>query len=199
MTATRKYMTTDKFESDAAVTQQLSFNALDSSPSAKESDGLAVSQTVLCAAPPLVVDMDGTLILTDTLVESFLVMLKSGSIAAVAAVCQLVKGRAQFKQFVAERSQLNVSTLPYRADLLNYITEERNKGRRTVLATAAYGDIAQAVANHLQLFDDVIASDGTVNLKGEKKLGAIRSLVGEILSMLGIAPQTFLYGLPHVR
>lgn len=130
-------------------------------------------------APPLVVDLDGSLILTDSLVESFLQFVKFRPDAIIPSLLELLKGRAQFKQFLAERSQLDASSLPYRLDLLNYLREEKEKGRRIVLATAAHHNIARAVADHLQLFDEVIASDATTNLKGENKLKAIRRLLGE--------------------
>jgi 4-hydroxybenzoate polyprenyltransferase/phosphoserine phosphatase len=170
---------------DVAAIRQLSFEALDLLPAFEKPVLSPSTDTARYTVPPLIVDLDGSLILTDSLVESFLGLLKEHPTAALAAVFQLIKGRAEFKQFVAERSQLDVSSLPYRTDLLDYIRVEKENGRRIVLATAAHHDIARAVAAHLQVFDDVIASDAKVNLKGEKKLDAIRKLVGEEFVYVG--------------
>lgn len=127
---------------------------------------------------PLVVDLDGTLTMTDTLVESALVLLKRQPLYVFALPAWAATGRASLKQRLADLVRLDVSTLPWRADLIDYLEAERRKGRRIVLATAANADIAQAVAAHLGLFDDVIASDGRHNLKGAAKLEAIRQRVG---------------------
>src|SRR5205823_12296239 len=56
--------------------------------------------------------------------------------------------------------------------------EMKEQGHRLVLATAADEGLARRVSEHLLLFDDVVASDGRSNLKGEGKLRAIRRLVG---------------------
>jgi phosphoserine phosphatase len=60
-----------------------------------------------------------------------------------------------------------VDRLPYREPLLSYLRNEREKGRRIVLATAAHESIARAVAAHLGVFDEVIASADGRNLKGQ--------------------------------
>ena len=51
-------------------------------------------------------------------------------------------------------------------------------GSSSVVATGADRKVASAVADHLGIFDSVIASDGITNLTGEKKLAAIRRSVG---------------------
>jgi 4-hydroxybenzoate polyprenyltransferase len=69
--------------------------------------------------------------------------------------------------------------LPYREALCNFLRLERGKGRRIILATAANQSIAEAVAAHLGLFDDVVASDETRNLKGTVKREAVRACAGD--------------------
>ena len=54
----------------------------------------------------------------------------------------------------------------------------RLAGRKLVLATAADQRVAQAVADFLDLFDEVIASDGERNLKGEAKAAALVARFG---------------------
>ena len=58
--------------------------------------------------------------------------------------------------------------------MLNFLRDERHRGRQIILATASDRSIADAIASELGLFDDVLASDGQINLKGPNKLTAIR-------------------------
>lgn len=128
--------------------------------------------------PPLVLDLDGTLTHTDTLFESVLVLLKRNPLYVFPVLFWALAGARVLKARVAERVHLNVATLPWRKDLLAWVTAQRAAGRRVVLATAAHRSIADAVAAHLQLFDQVLATDEQTNLKGENKLAAIRAAVG---------------------
>jgi 4-hydroxybenzoate polyprenyltransferase/phosphoserine phosphatase len=125
----------------------------------------------------LVVDLDGTLTPTDTLIESIVLLIKRNPIDALRLPFWMFKGRAAFKEFVSSRAVIAVEHLPYRTELLDYLRAEREAGRRVVLATAAHKSIANAVAAHLGLFDDIIASDGTRNLKGSRKLDVIQERI----------------------
>jgi 4-hydroxybenzoate polyprenyltransferase len=123
---------------------------------------------------PLVVDLDGTLVRTDTLHESLLVLLKRNPLLLVLAALWLLKGKAAFKAEVGRRVRLDATRLPYSEPLLAYLQEEKARGRRLVLATAADQSIAEAVAAHLGLFSEVYASDGKVNLSGARKLERLK-------------------------
>lgn len=127
----------------------------------------------------LVVDLDGTLTPTDTLVESIIQLVKQSPVNLMRLPFWLLKGRAAFKEAVASRTVVTAERLPYRESLLEYLRTERMQGRRVILATAAHRSIADAVALHLGCFDAVLATDGTRNLKGTAKLEAIREQVGE--------------------
>ncbi len=127
---------------------------------------------------PLVVDLDGTLTPTDTLVESIIQLGKQHPVDLLKLPFWLLKGRSGFKENIAARSTLAIANLPYRTDLLDYLRLEKQNGRRLILATAANIKIANAVATHLDLFDTVLASNGENNLKGSAKLTAIQEKVG---------------------
>lgn len=128
---------------------------------------------------PLVVDLDGTLTLTDTLAESVVQVVQRNPLNLFMLPIWLMKGRAAFKATVARHADLHVETLPYRKSLLDYLRAERQDGREIVLATAAHCLIADRVASHLGLFDAVLATSDDVNLKGKAKLDCIRKSVGE--------------------
>lgn len=129
--------------------------------------------------PPLVVDLDGTLLKTDLLIESILALVKQHPLQALAMPFWLLKGRAHFKHEVARRALPDVTGLPYRKEFLDYLRAQRAQGRSLVLATASDARPARQVADHLQLFDSVLASDGAVNLSGEKKRERLVSEFGE--------------------
>lgn len=128
--------------------------------------------------PPLVVDLDGTLTPTDTLAESLIALVKRSPASLVQIPFRLLNGRADFKDWVAARAGVSPERLPYREPLVAWLRDEKGKGRRIVLATAAHRSIAEAVAGHLGLFDAVIATESGRNLKGEAKLEAIRAKLG---------------------
>jgi 4-hydroxybenzoate polyprenyltransferase len=128
---------------------------------------------------PLVVDLDGTLIKTDLLIESVARLLRQEPLAFFALPLWLIKGRAYLKHEIAERVELDPALLPYRTALLEYLRTEHDKGRPIVLATASDARAAQKVADHLKLFDLVLASDGHTNLSGEHKRARLVKEFGE--------------------
>jgi hypothetical protein len=125
--------------------------------------------------PHLYVDLDGTLIATDLLHESSLQLLRSSPLTLLRFPAWLLRGKAFLKRQIAERVSLDASVLPYRPGMLAIIQQAREQGRRVVLATASDELLAVSVAQHLGLFDHVLASDGKSNLSGHRKLEAIRA------------------------
>jgi phosphoserine phosphatase len=128
---------------------------------------------------PLLVDLDGTLIDGDTLHLSLRSLLQTRPWIAPALPLVVLGGRARFKAFVSDYVTLNPVTLPYRTNVVEFVKKERALRERVVLATAAHRTIAQAVAAHLGLFDDVIATGGSHNAKGDGKLASIREHLGD--------------------
>lgn len=128
--------------------------------------------------PVMVVDLDGTLVLGDTLDESLAGALKRSPHLVFLLPFWLLRGRAYFKQQLASYCVPDPSSLPYHPELLDFIKQQRARGREIVLATAADRGVAESVARYTQLFDHVIASDGMTNQSGPKKLAAIKQHVG---------------------
>ena len=129
--------------------------------------------------PPLVVDLDGTLAKTDLLIESVLALLRKQPLYLFILPVWMMRGKACFKQQVARRVSLDASTLPWRVGFIDYLWRQRAEGRSLLLATRSDIRIAQQVADHLKLFDTVLASDGTINLCGESKRNRLVSQFGE--------------------
>ena len=127
----------------------------------------------------LAVDLDGTLIASDMLHESFWATLASDRRQFARACGALVTGgRAAVKAALAG-AEIDVARLPYKAEVLEEIRRRREAGAHVVLATASDATLARAVADHLGLFDEVMASDGTTNLKGRTKAEALTEKYGE--------------------
>jgi 4-hydroxybenzoate polyprenyltransferase/phosphoserine phosphatase len=117
----------------------------------------------------LAVDLDGTLIKSDMLHETFWDAASKDWGSAIGAVRTIVRGQAALKQELAQASDVDVTTLPYNAIVINYIKAWKANGGRVLLVTATDQSIANKIAEHLGLFDAVHGSDGTRNLKGPNK------------------------------
>jgi 4-hydroxybenzoate polyprenyltransferase len=122
------------------------------------------------AERPLCVDLDGTLVKSDTLADSLMVLARCHPTALLRAPFWAIKGKAHLKSQVGSLVTLDVAHLPYNRPLLDYLRDEHAAGRKLYLATGADGVLARSIATHLGIFDGVMASDGTVNLTANNKL-----------------------------
>jgi 4-hydroxybenzoate polyprenyltransferase len=137
------------------------------------------------SAVPLCVDLDGTLIRTDLLWESLFAFVGHHPEKFVLVFTWLLKGKAHLKRKLAESVDLEVAYLPYNAPFVDWLTEQRAAGRRLVLATASDEILAGRVAAHLGIFDEVLASDGALNLKGGKKAKLLHERFGSAFDYAG--------------
>lgn len=138
-----------------------------------------------CSLRPLVVDLDDTLVRTDTLVESALGLALDRPMEFLRVLLSMRHGRAVFKRRIAEQASLDYASLPYNQDVLGLIRDRRTAGGQVFLVTAADQSIADGVARHLDLFDGVIASDGVHNLKGANKAAALADRFGNEFDYVG--------------
>ena len=127
---------------------------------------------------PIFIDLDGTLIRSDVFAESLLRLLKADPLKIFSLAGWLLRGRSVAKTMTARQVTFDPRMLPYNEDVIALLTRERSGGRRIILATAAHWRPARAVARHLGIFDDVIASNVRQNLKGKRKLARIHSAAG---------------------
>jgi len=128
--------------------------------------------------PVLCVDLDGTLLATDTFLESTILLLKKNPFFIVLLPLWAWRGIAYMKQQVTKRIRLDASALPYRQDILSYIKQEFHAGRTLVLATGADQQVAKAVGTHLNIFSAIIASDGVTNIVGSHKRRILEARFG---------------------
>jgi 4-hydroxybenzoate polyprenyltransferase/phosphoserine phosphatase len=120
-------------------------------------------------SPVLCVDLDGTLIRGNLLWECVLSLLKTHPLTLFLLPLWLLSGRAFVKRQLAAKTRLYPARLPYRQEVIDLLQQQRAEGRRIALVTAADRELAESIARHLALFDEVHASDGQLNLKGHNK------------------------------
>lgn len=128
---------------------------------------------------PLCVDLDGTLTPVDTLHEALIALAQASPLRLLQLPGWLARGKAAFKQRLGLQAPIDATTLPVNAELLEWLRAEKAAGRRLVLATASDRSTADAVAQRLDLFDEVVASNGGDNLSGENKRRALVERFGE--------------------
>ena len=123
--------------------------------------------------PPLVVDLDGTLVKTDLLAETASQFVLAQPLRCFKLLIWLMQGKSALKSHLAHNTNIDASALPYNQELVTWLQQEKAQGRVIVLATASHRVLAEQVANHLSLFDQVLATDGSTNLKADAKCAAL--------------------------
>ena len=147
-------------------------------------DGLG-DQTV--QSVPLCVDLDGTLVKSDTLLDTVVVLARQNPAALLHFPRWISRGKAVFKREVSSLAPIDVVHLPYNQPLLEYLRQQHAEGRNIYLATGADTLLAERVAAHLGIFAGVLASDGSINLTGHNKLAAFQQKFPEGFCYIGNA------------
>lgn len=127
---------------------------------------------------PLCVDMDGTLLLTDTMEHLIVSFLRAHFWRCPQLLWWLLHGRPYFKRRLGEEAVLPVDRLPEEPDFVKYLNDQHAAGRTLVLASAADEKVVRLVAERFKIFSKVIGSDGKTNLRGEAKLKRLTELYG---------------------
>ncbi|ABL02348.1 conserved hypothetical protein [Candidatus Ruthia magnifica str. Cm (Calyptogena magnifica)] len=147
---------------------------------------------------PLIVDLDHTLINTDLLYESSMGVLNKNPLLIFIYPFWFLHGKGHLKEQLTKRFSIDVSTLPYNQNVIDYIKKRKKQGDKIILATASHKLYAFAVSNYLKikktqaknkqqdfdlfthndqqttvkkidLFDDVMASNKNFNLSSYNK------------------------------
>jgi 4-hydroxybenzoate polyprenyltransferase/phosphoserine phosphatase len=128
----------------------------------------------VAAQRALCVDLDGTLVKSDTLIDSLLLLARANPLRVLRAPLWLKGGKAAFKARVCSEARLDAAHLPYNRKLLDYLIAQHGQGRKLYLTTGADCSLAQSIADHLGIFEAVLASDGSTNLTGHNKLQSLQ-------------------------
>lgn len=128
---------------------------------------------------PLCVDLDGTLIRTDTMWDSMRWLVKRNPFRLLSFFIWWGGGRAHLKRQLARHARFDVAKLHYHRALIEWLKEEKRAGRKLVLVTAADQSMGERVAAHVGLFDEVMGSDGRRNLRGHTKREHLNGCFGK--------------------
>lgn len=129
---------------------------------------------------PLCVDLDGTLIYGDLLWECIVLLLKRNLAYILLIPCWLLQGGvSNLKSQLAQRVQIDADNLPYNLELLEFVRTEREGGRQVILVTGTDHQVAEHIADHTALFDEVNGSHIGNNLKGRRKGEFLLSRFGQ--------------------
>jgi len=124
---------------------------------------------IVCDAVPLVIDLDGTLLRSDLLLETGMAFLRNNPLQVLKPLSWLAKSKATLKAGLAKMAHIDVTILPYDPAVIELIESERQVGRKVVLATASHHTLAERIAEHLKLFDEVFATRADCNLSAHRK------------------------------
>ena len=131
-------------------------------------------------AVPLAIDLDGTLVATDLLWEGVFRLLRANPLHLFLLPIWLISGGpARLKHEVALRANWDVASLPYRQDVLQMIRDARRNGAEVILATGTPMPVAEKIAEHLGLFDQIVATGDDGNMTSHNKKQALIGLFGE--------------------
>lgn len=130
-------------------------------------------------ARPLVVDLDGTLIASDLLIETAFSELGRRPRSLVEMLAALKNGKAALKHRLADPIDFDPSALPYDPQVVAFIRTAKAEGRRVYLASASHEKLVSRIADHLGIVDGWFASNKTTNLAGEQKANQLVQIFGE--------------------
>lgn len=131
------------------------------------------------AAVPLCIDVDGTLLRTDTLIEAILELIRRHPGHILRIPLWLRRGKAAFKEEIRRRITIDAEALPVNPEVLHWLQREKATGRELLLCTGASAAYGEAVAARFGLFDRVLTSDGASNLTGGRKAARLVEEFGE--------------------
>ena len=142
-------------------------------------DAAKEAAPVLMEEIPLCVDLDGTLIATDLLWETLLLLLKRNPAYVFLLPWWLAAGRPHLKRQIALRVEIDAARLPYHPELLAHLGAARENGVPLLLVTASDSRLAYLVAQHLGIFSEVLCTQPGLNLSGTNKANVLVARFGK--------------------
>ena len=130
------------------------------------------------ATTPLIVDIDGTLVSGDLLIEGAARLIAASPLSLFALPFWLAGGRAALKRKIARAVALPLPTLVLNPAVLDEIAAARAAGREVWLASASDELVAAPLAEAVGAAG-CLASDGHTNLAGPDKAAALVERFGE--------------------
>lgn len=149
------------------------------------SDALAAAQSKPTSGMLLAVDLDGTLVNTDTLFEALAERLRRRPLWTLWQMIQLPFAIANVKARIQREGRIDIPTLPVNAQVLAYCLQSKAEGRPVWLVSAADQGIVTQLAEHFGVFDRAVGSDGATNNKGSAKGAFLQKVAPEGFEYVG--------------
>ncbi len=127
---------------------------------------------------PLIVDLDGTLIKTDLLYEGFKALIRKNIFYFFSCCFWLLRGRVNLKKEIFKKIYIPADSLPFNAEVVNFLEKEFDNGRTIILATASLLPNGVEISKVYPLFTKVYGTEN-INLKGKNKLKLLIHLFGK--------------------
>src|ERR1700726_4940894 len=108
---------------------------------------------------PLCVDLDKTLVTTNTLIETIVGAWRQRPVLIFLIPFWAIRGQAYLWTMLVERFQPDASFLPYSEPVLGLLRSELASGRKVIMATGAHERLARNVASHLGIFSEIFATN----------------------------------------
>lgn len=128
---------------------------------------------------PLVVDLDGTMLCSDTLVEGIAAGLFQKPFATLMRGAGALASVPKFKAWVFHNIEVDYDAIPANEGLVAWLSEEKAKGRPIHLVSAANQGVVDKLADRFGIFDSAHGSSDTHNLKGRHKRKFIQENFGQ--------------------
>ncbi len=133
----------------------------------------------------LVIDLDKSLLKIDLFKETLGKFLIHHPWKIFKVIFLAFGNRALLKKFIASQINIDWPRLPFNQKVIDLILDYRKEGYEIILATGATKSFAQGIANHLGLFDMVLATNDNVNNIGKNKLNSIMEKVDKEFIYVG--------------
>ena len=127
---------------------------------------------------PLILDVDGTFLKTDLLLEAFWAGLGQAPFATMAAALRHFRRPAALKAALAEHVTLRMDLMPVREDIRDLAQEAAAEGHDVGFASASHAPWVESLAEAQGIAGPVYGSDGVVNLKGPAKAALLKETYG---------------------
>lgn len=128
---------------------------------------------------PLVLDVDGTFLRTDMLLETFWAGLGQDPFATLKASVTNLSRPAVLKAELARIAQVRTDLMPVNDAVMAVAGAARAEGREVILASASDQSLVARLAAEHSLSSRIFSSDGSTNLKGDRKAAALVAAFGE--------------------
>ncbi len=130
-------------------------------------------------AIPLAVDLDGTLLRSDLLVETAFAHVNANPSQLISMLKALLRGKAALKAEIAAGVDIDPSSLPYDQRVLDIISQAKSAGRPVYLVSASNERYVRAIADYLGVFNGWMASSEKENLSSTLKASRLVERFGK--------------------